>query len=196
MKELDERIINEGKVIMPDILKVDSFLNHQMDVALFEKIGAEFARRFKDEAINKILTIESSGIGIAVMAARYFGHCPVVFVKKNASRLVNGDVYQTKIHSFTKDQDYQATVAKNYLNEEDHVLIIDDFLANGEAVSGMIALCQQAKADVHGVGIVIEKGFQQGRQRILRQGVRLESLAVIDRFEDGQVILRKDETCI
>lgn len=196
MKELNERIINEGKVIMPDILKVDSFLNHQMDVALFEKIGAEFARRFAGVNVNKILTIESSGIGIAVITARYFKHCPVVFVKKSDSRLVSKDVYQTKIHSFTKDQDYQATVAKSYLSKDDRVLIIDDFLANGEAVSGMIDLCHQANAHVSGVGIVIEKGFQLGRQRILRQDVRLESLAVIDRFEKGQVILRKDEPCI
>lgn len=195
MKELEEYIQKEGQVIMPDLLKVDSFLNHQMDVALFEKIGAAFAQRFEGVRINKILTIESGGIGIAVITARYFDYCKVVFAKKNGSRLMSGDTYQSLIHSYTKDTNYMATVEKDYLNEDDHVLIIDDFLAKGEAVNGLLDLCRQAHAHVAGVGIVIEKGFQHGHQRITRQGVRLESLAVIDHFENDRVVFRKEPSC-
>ncbi len=190
MKELEERILKDGHVIMPDILKVDSFLNHQIDVALFEKMGAEFKKRFANKHINKILTIESSGIGVAVMAARYFDYVPVVFVKKANSKILNDGVYHTKVHSFTKDNDYDAQVSKNYLSDQDHVLIIDDFLANGAAASGMIALCKQAGATVEGVGIVIEKGFQPGRQVLEAQGVQVESLAIIDHFANGQVVFQ------
>lgn len=190
MKELEERILKDGHVIMPDILKVDSFLNHQIDVALFEKMGAEFKKRFANKHINKILTIESSGIGVAVMAARYFDYVPVVFVKKANSKILNNGVYHTKVHSFTKGNDYDAQVSKNYLSDQDHVLIIDDFLANGAAASGMIELCKQAGATVEGVGIVIEKGFQKGRSVLEAQGVQVESLAIIDHFEKDQVVFK------
>jgi xanthine phosphoribosyltransferase len=190
MKELEDRIRKDGHVIMPDILKVDSFLNHQIDVALFEKMGAEFKKRFADKNITKIMTIESSGIGVAVIADRYFDYVPVVFVKKAHSKIMNEDAYHTKVHSFTKGNDYEAMISKNYLNEGDHVLIIDDFLANGAAASGMIELCKQAHAKVEGVGIVIEKGFQKGRSVLEAQGVQVESLAIIDHFEKDQVVFK------
>lgn len=190
MRELEDRIRQDGQVIMPDILKVDSFLNHQIDVQLFEHIGEEFARRFHDENVTKIMTIESSGIGLAVMTARYFNYCPVVFVKKANSKIMDPHAYKTRVHSFTKNNDYTAQLSKRFLNAEDRVLIIDDFLANGAAASGMIEICHQAKASIVGVGIVIEKGFQEGHQKIIDQGIHLESLAVIDHFEDGQVVFR------
>ncbi|MDD6350296.1 xanthine phosphoribosyltransferase [Intestinibaculum porci] len=190
MKVLKERILRDGRVIMPDILKVDSFLNHQIDVALFDEIGKEFARRFQKEHINKILTIESSGIALAVMTARYFHDCPVVFVKKANSKIMDPHAYKAKVHSFTKNNDYTAQCAKAYLGPEDHILIIDDFLANGAAVGGMLEICKQAQAHVEGVGIVIEKGFQEGHDKIVSQGIHLESLAIIDHFENGQVVFK------
>lgn len=189
MEKLTKRIKEDGYVIEPDILKVDSFLNHQIDVALFEDIAEAFKERFKEKPINKILTIESSGIGLAVITALQFDKCPVVFVKKGSSKITNKNIYETKVHSFTKNKDYMAQVSCRYLNAGDHVLIVDDFLANGEAALGIIDLCKQAGATVEGVGIVIEKGFQQGRKRIEEAGYQVESLAIVQGFDHGKVIL-------
>ena len=180
MEVLKKRILSDGIVIEPDILKVDSFLNHQIDVALFEQIAKEFKRRFKDKPINKIVTIESSGIALAVIASLYFDHCKTVFVKKNESRIIDNHFYKTVIHSYTKDN----------LNSQDHILIIDDFLANGEACLGITDLAHQAGAVIEGVGIVIEKGFQKGRKRLEEAGLQVESLIIVDGFNDGKVILR------
>ena len=190
MEVLKKRILSDGIVIEPDILKVDSFLNHQIDVALFEQIAKEFKRRFKDKPINKIVTIESSGIALAVIASLYFDHCKTVFVKKSESRIIDNHFYKTVIHSYTKDKDYIGIISKKYLNSQDHILIIDDFLANGEACLGIADLAHQAGAVIEGVGIVIEKGFQKGRKRLEEAGLQVESLIIVDGFNDGKVILR------
>ena len=189
MRLLGERIRRDGVVKAGGVLKVDSFLNHQMDIELFEKMGEEFARLFADRPINKILTIEASGIGIACIAARYF-HVPVVFAKKAQSINLEGEMYITKIQSFTHQRVYDVIVSKKYLNPEDHILIIDDFLANGCAVDGLIDLIRSAGATVEGVGIVIEKGFQEGGKRIRGKGIRVESLAIISSrdAETGEIV--------
>ena len=179
MKLLEERIRKDGVVKPGEILKVDSFLNHQMDVDLFNKLGEEFKRLFADRPVNKILTIEASGIGIACVTAQHF-HVPVVFAKKAKSVNLDGEMYTTKIESFTHKRTYDVIVAKKFLSEEDHVLIIDDFLANGCAVNGLIDLIMSAGATVEGVGIVIEKGFQQGGRILRQKGIRVESLAIIE----------------
>ena len=183
MKLLEERIRREGTVKAGDVLKVDSFLNHQMDVNLFNEMGKEFARLFADRPITKILTIEASGIGIACIAAQHFG-VPVVFAKKAMSINLDGEMYVTKIESFTHKKVYNVIVSRKFLTPEDHILIIDDFLANGCAVEGLIDLIQSAGATVEGVGIAIEKGFQQGGERIRSKGIRLESLAIIESMDD------------
>ena len=190
MELLTERILKDGIVIMPDILKVDSFLNHQIDPTLYRQIAQEFKARFKDTKITKILTIEASGIGIALATAFEFDDAPVVFAKKGTAKTTSTHYYSSKVHSFTKGIDYDAIVSKKYLSEDDNILIIDDFLANGQAVLGMIDIVNQAKATVAGVGIVVEKGFQDGRKLIENRGYRVESLAIIDDFKDGTVILR------
>jgi len=176
MELLKQRIRQDGIVKGNDVLKVDGFLNHQMDVALFEEIGREFQRRFADCGVNKILTIEASGIGIACVTAQSF-HCPVVFAKKSQTKNIAGEVYTTKVESFTHGRVYDVIVAKQYLGPEDRVLIIDDFLANGAALEGLIDLVCQAGARLVGAGIVIEKAFQPGGERIRAKGVRVESLA-------------------
>ncbi len=178
MELLERRIRRDGEVKGKDVLRVDSFLNHQMDVALFEEMGKEFLRRFGDCGVNKILTIEASGIGIACITARYF-HCPVVFARKNRGRNAGGEAYATRVESFTQGKVYDVTVSKRYLSREDKVLILDDFLANGAALEGLIDLVRQAGAELVGAGIVIEKAFQPGGGRIRAQGVRVESLARI-----------------
>ena len=175
---LKERIRKDGVVRGTDVLKVDSFLNHQMDIALFEEIGREFQRRFADCGVNKILTIEASGIGIACITAQFF-HCPVVFAKKSQTKNIAGAVYTTKVESFTHGKVYDVIVAKQFLGPEDKVLIIDDFLANGAALEGLIDLVHQAGAQLAGAGIVVEKAFQPGGARLRAQGVRVESLAKI-----------------
>ncbi|WP_305140045.1 xanthine phosphoribosyltransferase [Thomasclavelia cocleata] len=190
MELLKQRILRDGIVIMPNILRVDSFLNHQIDCSLYREIAKEFKERYKDTNINKILTIEASGIGIALATAFEFGDIPVVFAKKGTAKTTSTHLYTSKVHSFTKEIDYDAIVSKKYLNENDNILIIDDFLANGQAVLGMIDIVNQAKATVAGVGIVVEKGFQDGRKLIENQGYRVESLAIVDDFKDGTVILR------
>ncbi len=191
MKLLEERILADGTVKPGNVLKVDSFLNHQMDVDLFNEMGKEYYRLFGDRPINKILTIEASGIGLACIVAQHF-HVPVVFAKKAKSINLDGEMYTTKIQSFTHQRVYDVIVAKKFLKPEDHVLIIDDFLANGCAVNGLIDLIQSAGATVEGVGIAIEKGFQKGGEMIRSKGIRLESLAVIESMDDqtGEIVFR------
>lgn len=184
MKLLEDRIRTDGVVRDGDVLKVDSFLNHQMDVALFEEMGKEWARLFAAEQVNKILTIEASGIGIACIAAEQF-HVPVVFAKKNQTKNIAGDVYTAKVESFTHGRVYDIIVARQFLNPGDRVLLIDDFLANGAALHGLIQLVRQAGAAVVGAGIAIEKAFQPGGEMIRAMGVRVESLARIRSMENG-----------
>ena len=176
MELLKNRIRQDGTVKGNDVLKVDSFLNHQMDVALFDEIGAEFLRRFDGCGVNKILTIEASGIGIACVTAQSF-HCPVVFAKKSQTKNIAGEVYSTQVESFTHGRVYDVIVSKKFLGPEDTVLIIDDFLANGAALEGLIDLVNQAGARLAGAGIVIEKAFQPGGERLRAKGIRVESLA-------------------
>lgn len=189
MEELKRKILEDGYVINENVLRVDSFLNHQIDVELFNKIADAFYERYNNKPINKIVTIEASGIGLAVVVAQKFNNCHVVFTKKGSSSITDNDFYTTEIHSYTKNKDYIGQISKKYLSPEDHVLIVDDFLANGEAVMGMIDLCHQAGATVEGIGIVVEKGFQQGRHRIEEAGYEVQSLAIVKGFGDGKVIL-------
>ena len=191
MRLLEERIQKDGIVKEGNVLKVDSFLNHQMDVDLFNEMGKEFKRLFKDKPINKILTIEASGIGIACVVAQSF-HVPVVFAKKAQSINLDGEIYTSKVESFTKKRVYDIIVSKKYLTADDHVLIIDDFLANGCAVMGLIDLINDAGATVEGVGIAIEKGFQPGGKMIREKGIQLESLAIVDAMnaETGELTFR------
>lgn len=192
MNCLEERIIKDGVVKEGNVLKVDSFLNHQMDVALFDEMGAEYARRFKGKNINKILTIEASGIGIASVVARHFGNCPVVFAKKAKSINLDGEMYTAEVESFTHKNTNHVIVSKKFLTNADHVLIIDDFLANGCALQGLIQICGQAGATVEGIGIAIEKGFQPGGQMIRNLGYQLESLAIVESMDasTGKIVLR------
>ena len=187
MQLLKDRIRKDGKIRSGNVLKVDSFLNHQMDIDLFEEIGREFKKRFEDQSITKILTIEASGIGIACITARYF-KVPVVFAKKNQTKNIAGDVYTGKVESFTHGKVYDIIVAKEFLRPEDRILIIDDFLANGSALLGLVKLVKDAGAQLIGAGIVIEKGFQEGGRLVRESGVRVESLAIIDAMsEDGSI---------
>lgn len=179
MELLKQRIIKDGTIKPGNVLKVDSFLNHQMDINLFNEIGKEFKRIFADAPINKILTIEASGIGIACIAAQYFD-VPVVFAKKSQSVNLDGSMYTCKIESFTHKRTYDVILAEKFLTKQDHVLIIDDFLANGCAIEGLMQIVQSAGATLEGVGIVIEKGFQDGGRRLREKGVRLESLAIVE----------------
>ena len=183
MELLKERIRKDGKVKEGNVLKVDSFLNHQMDVALFHEIGLEFKRRFEGEEINKILTIEASGIGIACVVAEVF-HVPVVFAKKTQTKNIAGDVYTTKVESFTHGRVYDIIVSKQFLGKGDKVLIIDDFLANGKALEGLSQLIQDSGAELVGAGIVIEKGFQVGGDLIRSKGIHLESLAIVESMDE------------
>ncbi len=191
MKLLEERIQNDGVVKAGNVLKVDSFLNHQMDIALFNEMGKEFKRLFADVEINKIMTIEASGIGIACIAAQYF-NVPVVFAKKAQSVNIDGEVYSTKIESFTHKRVYDVIVSKKYLSPDDKVLIIDDFLANGCALEGLIDIVHAAGAQVSGIGIAIEKGFQKGGDMIRARGLRLESLAIVESMDaqTGKITFR------
>ena len=189
MEKLNEKIINDGFIIGNDILKVDSFINHQIDTQLLDELGRYFATKFK--GVNKILTIEASGIAFAVGVARHFGNIPVVFAKKSKSKIVDeNNLYTTVVDSFTKGTTNIVSVDRRFLNENDHCLIVDDFLAEGNAAYGLYDICQQAKAHVEGVAIVIEKGFQNGRNRLEALGLRVESAAIIERFENGKVILK------
>ncbi len=191
MKLLEDRIRTEGTVKNGVILKVDSFLNHQMDAELFRAMAKEWKRRFADAGVNKILTIEASGIGLACIAAEEFG-CRAVFAKKIAGNNMDTDVYSTKIMSFTKGKVFDVVVSKRFLTPEDRVLILDDFLANGCALQGLMDLVKQSGATLVGCGIAIEKGFQEGGKRIREEGVRLESLAIIDSMEGGTLVFREE----
>lgn len=191
MNFLEERIVKDGIIKEGNVLKVDSFLNHQMDIDLFDKMGEEFKKRFADCPINKILTIEASGIGIACIAARHFG-VPVVFAKKSKSINIEGEMYVAEVESFTHKNTNQVIVAKKFLGPDDNVLIIDDFLANGCALQGLISIVQQAGGSVSGIGIAIEKGFQDGGKIIRNLGYRLESLAIVESMnaETGEIVFR------
>ena len=191
MNFLEERIMKDGAVKPGNVLKVDSFLNHQMDIALMEEIGREFKRRFEGKPINKVLTIEASGIGIAAFVAKEFG-VPMVFAKKSKSINIDGEMFVAEVESFTHKNKNQVIVSKRFLTAEDHVLIIDDFLANGCALMGLIQIASSAGASVEGLGIVIEKGFQTGGQIIRNLGYHLESLAIVDAMdaETGSITFR------
>ena len=193
MQLLEERINKDGIVKEGNVLKVDSFLNHQMDIELYNEIGKEFRRLFPDKSINKILTIEASGIGIACVTAQYFG-CPVVFAKKAQSVNIDGEVYSTSIESFTHKRTYNVIVSKKFLSPDDNVLIIDDFLANGCALMGLLELIEAAGATVEGIGIAIEKGWQAGGRIMREKGIQLESLAIVEEMNDetGEIVFRDD----
>jgi len=194
MQLLKDRIRKEGKIKAGNVLKVDSFLNHQMDIELFEELGKEFRRRFADVEINKILTIEASGIGIACMVAQCF-HVPVLFAKKTKTKNIAGDVYTSKVESYTHGRVYDIIVSKEFLGPGDKVLLIDDFLANGKALEGLAALVEASGAKLAGAGIVIEKGFQAGGDKIRSKGIRLESLAIVDSMDEksGTIVFRGEE---
>ncbi len=189
MEELKQRIIDEGRIYGSEVLKVDSFLNHQMDVELFNKMGKEFYNYFYKYNINKILTIEASGIGIACITAQYF-KCPVVFAKKTNSINLDKDTYESEVFSFTKNTLYKVRVLKRYLKKDDRILILDDFLANGKAVLGLENIINEAGAKLCGVGIVIEKGFQEGGKILREKGMDIYSLAIIKSLSDGQITFK------
>ena len=192
MNFLEERILKDGKIKPGNVLKVDSFLNHQMDISLMEEIGREFHRRFEDKEITKVLTIEASGIGIACFVAKEFG-VPMVFAKKSHSINIDSEVFVAEVESFTHKRTNNVIVSKKFLDQDDRILIIDDFLANGCALQGLISIANSAGATVEGIGIVIEKGFQIGGQIIRNLGIHLESLAIIDAMdsETGSVTFRE-----
>ena len=192
MNFLEERIVKDGIVKEGNVLKVDSFLNHEMDIELFDQMGAEFKKRFADRPINKILTIEASGIGIACVVAQHFG-VPVVFAKKTKSINIEGEMYTAEVESFTHKCKNQVIVAKKFLSEDDHVLIIDDFLANGCALQGLIQIVKAAGGTVEGIGIAIEKGFQSGGTVVRNLGYHLESLAIVEGMDasTGEITFRE-----
>ena len=191
MEALKKKILTDGAAYGSEIVKVDSFINHQIDVAFLNEIGKEFARIFSDVEITKIITIESSGIAIAVIAAQYFNNVPVVFAKKSESRNLDPDKYHGEVYSFTKQKVYPIMISKKYISPNDKIIIIDDFLANGKAALALNNLCEQAGATVQGIGIVIEKGFQPGG-KLLREinNIRVESLAIIDNIDNGVITFR------
>ena len=193
MKVLEDRILKDGVVRAGNVLKVDCFLNHQMDISLFQEMAAEWIKRFAGKNINKILTIEASGIAIAAIVATAFDNCPVVFAKKTESLNVDGAVYSSKVTSFTKKRTYDVFVSQKYLNPDDHILIIDDFLAVGSALNGLIDIVKQSGATVEGLGIAIEKGFQGGGDALREKGYQLESLAIVEKLdaESGIIEFRK-----
>ena len=193
MRELEERIIQEGIVREGEVLKVDSFLNHKCDVALYDHMGAEWARLFAGKPVDKILTIEASGIGIACVAARHFGNVPVVFARKTESINLDGSQYRTQIHSYTHGRDYHVIVAKRFLTLGEHVLVIDDFLANGCALDGLLEICDAAGVLVTGIGIAIEKGFHPGGKSLRERGYDLQSLAIVDEMDPktGRIVFRE-----
>ena len=191
MKLLEDRILRDGIVKPGNILKVDSFINHQMDISFINELGREFKRRFSHNRITKILTIEASGIGIACIAAQYFG-VPVIFAKKAQSLNLDGEMYIAKVESFTHKRVYDVILSKKFLTEQDHVLLIDDFLANGCALMGLMEIVKQSGAVLEGAGVVIEKGFQKGGQMIRDMGVHLESLAIVENMTDDSLTFRGD----
>lgn len=190
METLKNKILSEGTVIGSEILKVDSFLNHQIDIKLFNEIGEEFKKRFANEEVTKILTVEASGIGIACIAAQHFGNIPVVFAKKHDATNLDSDTYEADVFSFTKNKAYKIRTSKKYVNSEDKILIIDDFLANGNAALGLVEIVNLAGASVVGVGIVIEKAFQDGRSRIEKEGIKVESLAIVKSIKNNKIVFQ------
>ena len=193
MKELEDRIRRDGTVKPGGVLKVDSFLNHQCDVGLFDRMGEEWARLFTGHQVDKILTIEASGIGIACCAARHFGNVPVVFAKKAQSINLDGEQYATTVYSFTKQREFPVIVSKRFLAPGEHVLLIDDFLANGKAMQGLIELCDKAGVIVEGIGIAVEKGFQQGGEELRARGFTVHSLAIVSSMDaaTGSITFRE-----
>ncbi len=191
MKMLEDRIREEGRILPGPVLKVSSFLNHQIDPDLMMELGKEIAARFSADSVTKILTIESSGIAIALAAGAAM-HVPVLFAKKHRSSNVSGDLYQTVVHSYTHGTDYTVVVEREYLSADDRVLLVDDFLANGKAIVGLLALIHQAGADAVGAGIAIEKGFQEGGKLLRENGLRVESLAVVEKMDDSGIAFRAD----
>ena len=187
MELLKQRILQDGHATEDDVLKVDSFLNHQMDISLLNEIGKEFRRRFEGVPVTKILTIEASGIGIAAIAAQHFGNVPVVFAKKTKSRNLDGALYTAQVQSFTKGTVYDNQMSQKFIGPDDCVLILDDFLAKGQALQGLLKIVQASGAKLAGCGIVIEKGFQDGGKMLRAQGIRVESLAVISSISNGKV---------
>lgn len=192
MKLLEEKILKDGKILPGGILKVDGFLNHRIDIGFMREVGAEFARLFNGFGINKILTVEASGIAIASITAQFFDGAEVLFAKKNQTKNLGTDTYSATVSSFTHGRDYEIRVSKDYLNENDRVLIVDDFLAVGHAALGLIDLCKQAGATVCGVGICIEKAFQGGGKTLREMGVNLHSLAIVDMKENGDIFFIDD----
>ena len=192
MKYLEEKIIKDGVVKPGNILKVDNFLNHQIDVVTLNEMGKEFKRLFADKPINKILTIEASGIAIATMAALHFDNAPVVFAKKAKSRNIDNDLYTSVVHSYTYGKDYTITVAKKFLSTDDHILIVDDFMALGNAMIGLLDVVKQSGATVEGIGIAIEKGFQPGGQRLRDMGYNLHSVAIVESMNENEIIFRHE----
>lgn len=192
MKLLEERIKEDGQVRPGNILKVDSFLNHQLDVALLEQLGKELYEKFKDKNITRILTIEASGIALACLTAQYF-KVPVVFAKKAKSKNLDGELYTSTVHSYTYGKDFTVTLSKKFLSKEDTVLLIDDFLAVGKAMRGLIDICNQAEAEIAGIGIAIEKGFQSGGKELRETGYDVYSLAIVDEMNDEGMIYFKEQ---
>ena len=190
MLELKEKILSDGEIIEPDILKVDSFINHQIDPKTYRSIAKEIKRRFAAEKIDKILTIEASGIALGLALSYELNDIPVVFAKKGTSKTVNDDLYTSEVYSYTKGTRYIACVKKKYLNENENVILVDDFLADGNAMLGLVDMCNQAKAHIVGCGIIIEKGFQKGHQKLVDLGYRVESLAIIESFENGKIVFK------
>ncbi|HLR10850.1 MAG TPA: xanthine phosphoribosyltransferase [Sporosarcina sp.] len=192
MELLKDKILAEGKVLSDTVLKVDSFLNHQIDPELMQEIGKELAERYREANITKILSIESSGIAPAMMAGLYLG-VPVIFARKKKSLTLTDHLYTSSVYSFTKKETNEISVSKDFLAQDDCVLLMDDFLANGQAVKGLMEIIEQAGATLAGVGIVIEKGFQEGGKEIREQGIRLDSLAIVDSLEDGKIVFRNED---
>lgn len=192
MQLLEERIIKDGKVFSGNVLKVDSFLNHQIDVELLDKMGEEIKTLFKDINVTKVLTIEASGIGVGCLVAKHF-NCPLLFAKKSKTLNIKGDVYTSKVESFTHQCTYDIIVSKDFLNENDTVLIVDDFLAKGNALIGLIDIVNQSGASLAGCAIAIEKGYQGGGDKLRAQGIRVESMAIIEEMDDttGNIVFRK-----
>ncbi|MEF2559637.1 MAG: xanthine phosphoribosyltransferase [Eggerthellaceae bacterium] len=188
MRLLEERIQRDGTIKSKDVLKVDAFLNHQMDVELFESMALEWKRLFAEKPINKILTIEASGIGIAAIAAKVFG-VPAVFAKKAQSINLDGTLYATRIESFTHGKVFDVIVSKKFVGPDDHLLLIDDFMANGCAMTGLIEICEDAGATIEGIGIAIEKGFQTGGQRLRDKGYQVESLAIVEDMDPNTGVI-------
>ena len=189
LRLLEERIRKDGRIMEGDVLKVDSFLNHQMDVALFDAMAEEWLRLYAGCGVNKILTIEASGIGIACIVGRAFG-CPVVFAKKTKTKNIAGEVYRTQVRSYTHDATYEVIVSRRFLGPEDRLLLIDDFLANGSALTGLVDLAEMAGAEIAGAGIAIEKAYQPGGKLLRERGLRIESLAIVEKMEGSDIFFR------